>query len=358
MTLDEALSLRVPRVGVWEGDTLAIVALERASARLLVRQMFAAEERPALEQRLVENGVVIGATHRACDFVWVFDDEHCSVVQLDVGITAEAIGRDFVIGGRRCRISDIVHVISFVDRGDIAHRGVKLRLADGSEPVVAEERDPAPSIDPTYGRQNLEIDAGWIVILGRELAANLGVPHHDELWDRVTPAPPRPRRTSSTDAVLDGLIEAYLRWDEPARVAKREALAAAKARRDQVILDLAYIESGQRGDVPMDVAVAKMAEHFAGRIERETADLGPFAPIHQPLPEIENGGYIALDLKGRDDGTRALELHVESPSGERMAHELLREGTSSEIVRFLRSPALPEELLPLMERLTDATRDR
>jgi hypothetical protein len=160
----------------------------------------------------------------------------------------------------------------------------------------------------------------------------------------------------ATDALLNGLIDAYVRWDDSDRVAACEAREAAVARRDAAILDLAYIESGQRGDAPMDVAVAKMAAHFAARIERDVPDVGTFAPIHQPLPEIENGGYIALDLKPADSA-RVLELRVESPSGEHTSNEVLRSGSTAELVRYLRAAAFPGQLVPIMQRLTEATRE-
>jgi len=143
-----------------------------------------------------------------------------------------------------------------------------------------------------------------------------------------------------------------------AQLASGERARADESRkRDAEILALAYIQSGQRGDAPLDVALRKMADYFAGRIEQEVAGSGAIAPIHQSLPELKNGGYIALDLKALDGAMRALELGVESPSGENKAVEVVRTGTNADLVRFLRSAELPDELIPLMQRLTDATRE-
>ena len=356
--LDAAIEYPGLRIAAWdrsrEGDgQLTIVAIGRDAVTVLTRETVAHADRARVEERLKNRGVLIGSTYRGCPFVWVVDDARFAVVSLDKGhMVTDAFGTDLVVGGQRFRIADVQVVVSFVDTNDIAHRGVKLQLADGREPIVAEERDPGALFDPTYGRQNLELDAGWIVVLGRELATNLGVEHHDELWHRVTP-PARPR----TDRVIEGLMEAYERWEDPDRVAKRQARATAEDARNKVILDQAYIESGQRGDAPMDVAVAKMADYFAGRIEREIAASGPFTSIYQPLPELDNGGYIALDLKPTTGERRLLELRVESPSGENKACEVVRDGTTADLVRFLRSSELVEQLLPLMTKLTDATRE-
>ena len=235
---------------------------------------------------------------------------------------------------------------------------MRVVLTNGDAVTVAEEHDPTPEFDPTYGRINLELDAGWIVMLGRDLAAQLGVVFRDQLGDREVQPPARKRPGhAATDAFLEGLIDAYEHWDDPDRVARREAREAAVRKRDQVLLELAYIESGQRGDTPMDIAVAKMAAHFAARIERDVPDVGAFAEIHQPLPEIENGGYIALDLKPAASGGRVLELRVESPSGEHTASEVVRTGSTVELVRYLRAAGFPDHLLPIMQRLTDATSD-
>lgn len=349
MTLQAALAQRGPRVAAWDsadgGNALTIVALARDRASVIARETIPRGERAAVERTLAEHGIVIGATHRECGFVWVCNDEYLVVVQLGVGIVLEALRSDLVIAGRYVRVREVEAIQSFVDRAEAGHRGVRVVLKGGDAVTFAEER---------IARS--EADAGWIAVLGRDLAAQLGVVHRDELSGRDY-QPPKQRGDADTDAFIEGLIDAYVHWDDPDRVARREAREAAVRARDAVILDLAYIESGQRGDAPMDVAVAKMAAHFAGRVERDVPDVGTFAAIHQPLPEIENGGYIALDLKPADGGTRVLELRVESPSGEHTASEVVRTGSTADLVRYLRATTLPDLLLPIMQRLTAATSD-
>jgi uncharacterized protein YjbI with pentapeptide repeats len=362
MTLDAALAQRRPRVAAWDGgdlgNVLSIVAVERNDAKVIARESVPLPERSAVERRLAQHGIPIGATHRGCDFVWVCDDEHLTVVQLDAGITLEALGADLVIAGRRVEIREVAAILSFVDRDDIGHRGVRVVLINGDAVTFAEEHDPTPAVDPAYGRMNLELDAGWIVMLGRDLAARLVVVHRDELWDReIQPPAAKQPGDAATDAFVEGLIDAYQHWDDPDRVAQREARDAAVRKRDEAILELAYIESGQRGDAPMDVAVAKMAVHFAGRIEREVPDAGTFTAIHQPLPEIENGGYVALEIEPVEGSGRVLELRVESASGEHTASEVLRTGSTAGLVRYLRAAAFPDQVVPLIEQLTEATRE-
>ncbi len=359
--LDAALALPGPLVAAWdrscEGDgLLTVVAITRDTATVIAREKVREAERAQLEQRLTDQGIHIGSTFRGCDFVWVVDGGLCAVVKVDGGVVAEALGAHLVVAQRRVNIHNIEAVVSFVDSADLAYRGVKIQLTDGTELIVAEQRDQAPSFDPTYGRQNLELDAGWIVALGHDVATNLGVVHHDELWHRVR-QPVRPRPDRGSDQRIEGLIDAYNRWDDPDRVTKRRARAAAVEARDKVILDQAHIESGQRGDTPMDIAVAKMGAYFAGRIDVELAPEETFATISQPLPEIDNGGYIALDLKPVAGERRSLQLRVESPSGQNQRSEVVREGSNTEIAGFLRSAELVERLLPLMEKLTEATRD-
>lgn len=95
-----------------------------------------------------------------------------------------ADGRDGVLelaSGAVVRKADARRVVSFLDEEDIAHRGVAVELRDGSRVVVAEERDTSSYCDPTYGMDNVMLDAAWATFLGRDLKAWLGVEHTDEL---------------------------------------------------------------------------------------------------------------------------------------------------------------------------------
>jgi hypothetical protein len=357
MSLEAALAQRGRRVGAWAssvgGDFLSIVAVEYHDAKVIAREKIAHAGRSAIERRLEQHGIPIGATCAGCDFVWVCTDEQLAVVRLGAGITLEALGADLVIAGRHVEMRDVAGVQWFFNH-DVTHRGVRVWFANGDALTIAEQHDP---IDPARNLDSFTLGADWIFRLSQDLAVRLGVALHDETWEGVVrPPAPRSPADAGTDALIDGLVDAHLHWDDPDRVAQRKAREGAREARDSAILDLAYIESGQRGDAPMDVAVAKMAVHFAGRIDRDVPDVGPFAPIRQPLPEIENGGYIALDIKPVETGGCVLELRVESPSGGHTACEVLRGGSTADLARYLREPTLPDKLVPIMERLTEAAR--
>jgi hypothetical protein len=103
------------------------------------------------------------------------------VWQQGEGLKLERTDGEIKLSARSVPLSAVRGVVSFYDEDDYGHRGVQLELEDGQRVVVVEERDAAAELDPTYGRMNLDIDGGWIVYLGRELAACLGVPHQDEL---------------------------------------------------------------------------------------------------------------------------------------------------------------------------------
>jgi hypothetical protein len=353
--LQAALTRPGPRIAAWDrfsanASALRIVALEGGRADVIARENIAPGKRAAIEQQLREHGIAMGATYRTCGFVWVIDERRAGVWKLGDGVTLEAGDGHVRVAGLVLRAADICEVVSFCDDDNMGHRGVRLVLDGSASVVAAEERDETPRFDPSYGRTNLEIDGGWIVYLGRELAAHLGVPHRDELWGTVTPPPSAPPAGDpATTALVDGLIEAFWRYDDPDRVAAREEREAEKDARDASILELSYIRSGQRGGLPVDVAVRKMLDYFAG----ELAKVPDTRTGRQPLPELDNGGYMVLSL-----ANDALVLEAESPSGENKASETVRRGTPAELVAFLRSPGSVGTVVALMERLTEVVRDR
>mgnify|MGYP001546421310 CR=1 FL=1 len=60
-------------------------------------------------------------------------------------------------------------------------REVRLILNDENHLVVAKELDCMPSIDFTYGWDQLVCDSSWAVDLGSALAKDLGVPYIDQI---------------------------------------------------------------------------------------------------------------------------------------------------------------------------------
>lgn len=356
MTLEHALTQNSPKVAAWNrsvsnANALKLIDVSPGKAEVLVRETVSGAARADLERRLLEHGVLTGATWRRSRIVWVVGPRKVAIWEIGKGLVVEGVGATIVLQGKPLAVSELSAVVSFHDEVDYAIRGITFRLRNGTEVVAVREHDEVAAMEPAYGLDHLLVDGGWITHLGRELAATLGLEHDDQLTGQVTPAPPR--MTPDTERLVEGLVESFYRWDEPDRVAARAALADEKEREQKKILELAWLRSGQRGSDPLDVAISKMADFFAGRIEAEAPTTGPMDRLAQPLPEIENGGYVVLEFIAADGGSRLLELRVESASGENKAAELLRRGTNAELVRSLRSPSLATTVIPLIERLTE-----
>jgi hypothetical protein len=182
MTLEQALAYPGELLAAWDhaGDeTLVIYAIADGRLDRLAVQTMNQDERAAHSEELARRGVRVGATDGPSQFVWTKDGDF--TIWSLTGVVA--CGRDGVItaGDREVARGDVSRVISFLDRDSLGHRGVKVLTRAGGDVVVVEEEDPAAALDPTYGMDNVMIDAAWATYLGRDLAAWLGVPHVDEL---------------------------------------------------------------------------------------------------------------------------------------------------------------------------------
>lgn len=187
MTVEEALNQPGPLLGVWDiGGTpaaLCVYALPLAGRphRLLAREDRAEADKEATLGELRRRGIRVAFAFGAGEFVWSKED----------GFSAWSSSGEEVFSGneRELRLCtghvvekrDVVRVVSFFDDEAWGHRGIQLELGNGSLVVAIEERDRTAEIDPTYGIDNVMIDAAWGTFLGRDLAAWLGVPHRDEL---------------------------------------------------------------------------------------------------------------------------------------------------------------------------------
>ncbi len=185
LTLDEALWQPGERIGAWDAaadghEWLGIYAASDAGVRLLAFERTDAEGRKQRTAELEARGVRIGRTDGG-EYVWALVD-----------------GRDFVAWSSRERLftanrsylhagqdrfpaSDVSCVTSWVDAFDLGHRGVSVERTRQPPVVLVRERDPTSSLDPTYNRDNVAIDAAWASSLGRDLAAWLGVKHENQL---------------------------------------------------------------------------------------------------------------------------------------------------------------------------------
>ena len=71
-------------------------------------------------------------------------------------------------------------MVSFLDLHEWSYRGVRVEPHDGFWHTIAYEDDSIARFDPTYGIDNLIMDAAWATHLGRDLARRFGVEHVDQ----------------------------------------------------------------------------------------------------------------------------------------------------------------------------------
>jgi hypothetical protein len=119
-------------------------------------------------------GATVGRT-----IVWAFDET--GEVWTPNACKATGPRSCWRIGRNGFDVSGCRAVVSFYDKDDYGHRGVRFRQTSGSEFLVIDEHDSTAQLDPTYGLDNLAIDGAWASALGRDLAAWLATTHEDGL---------------------------------------------------------------------------------------------------------------------------------------------------------------------------------
>ena len=184
MSIEQALAYPGELLAVWDrgGLRARLVVCSIADGKLT--EMAATEmseaELAAWRDDLRGRGVRQGATSGVCPFTWSVDVRFTvwSLTETVVDTDGDTI---VTLSGYAVARDDAAGVVSFLDPASLGHRGVKLITRAGAELIVAEEEDPAAELDPTYGIDNVQIDAAWATFMGLDLAAWLGVPHTDEL---------------------------------------------------------------------------------------------------------------------------------------------------------------------------------
>lgn len=182
MTLEQALAYPGELLAVWDharDEALVLYAIADGRLDRLAVQEMNKDERAARTAELAKRGIRAGATDGPSQFVWS-KDGNFTIWSL-TGVVADSEGGVISTGGQQVARGDVTRVVSFLDRNSLGHRGVKVLTRAGGEVVIVDEEDPAATLDPTYGMDNVMIDAAWATFLGRDLAAWLGVPHADEL---------------------------------------------------------------------------------------------------------------------------------------------------------------------------------
>lgn len=162
-------------------DWIGIYRVGSDGATLVAYRSFSSDDRDARRALLREIGLRIGATYQSHEFVWFANRSACCVwSSTDVRMTGT--GLELSLRSGTVHTADVTAVVSFV-ADDYVHRGVRLQLLDGAEPILVDEFDRVAEMDPTYNQDNFALsDAGWVSALGRDFAAWLHVTHRDEAF--------------------------------------------------------------------------------------------------------------------------------------------------------------------------------
>jgi hypothetical protein len=184
MSLEQALLYPGELLAVWDRGglraRLAVCSIADGKLTEMASTEMSDDERVDWSRDLRGRGVRQGATSGVCPFTWSNDGRFTVWSLTDTVVESDDDAITTCDGGVVARV-DVACVISFLDPSSLGRRGVKLITHAEAEIILAEEEDPAAELDPTYGIDNVMIDAAWATFMGLDLATWLGVPHHDEL---------------------------------------------------------------------------------------------------------------------------------------------------------------------------------
>lgn len=184
MSLAQALAYPGELLAVWDRGglrvRLAVCSIADGKLTEMAATEMSEDEHATWRDELRGRGVRQGATSGVCPFTWSADGRFTvwSLTETVVETNGDTI---LTLAGYVVARDDADRVVSFLDPGSLGRRGVKLITRAGAEVIVAEEEDPAAELDPTYGIDNVMIDAAWATFMGLDLSTWLGVPHTDEL---------------------------------------------------------------------------------------------------------------------------------------------------------------------------------
>ncbi len=188
MALEQALSHPGELVAVWDWgareERLLVCSVVDGKLGIMASVEMTQAEREAMAATLRARGVRQGATAGVCPFTWSNDGAFTVWSLTDTVVTSSGDTLR-IAGGARIRKADAARVWTFLD-DSLGHRGVRVVTLSGAPILIAEEEDAAAQLDPTYGMDNVAIDAAWATFLGRDLASWLGVPIVDEMVSSPT----------------------------------------------------------------------------------------------------------------------------------------------------------------------------
>jgi hypothetical protein len=184
MTLEQALDYPGDMVAIWDWgaseEKRLVCSIADGKLTIMASADMSKADRERWSSELTRKGVRQGATSGVAPFYWSADGE-LTVWSLTDTVVTSSGDTIKTAGGARIRKADAASVHTFLDGDSLGHRGVRVVTKGGAEITVAEEEDPAAQLDPTYGMDNVSIDAAWATFMGRDLAAWLGVPHVDDM---------------------------------------------------------------------------------------------------------------------------------------------------------------------------------
>jgi hypothetical protein len=184
MTIEQALDYPGELVAIWDWgateEKLLVCSVADGKLTIMSSRDMSKADRERWTHQLRDKGVRQGATSGVAPFYWSNDGAFTVWSLTDTVVTSSGDTLK-TAGGARILKGDVGRVWTFLDPDSLGHRGVRVVTTSGAAITVAEEEDPAAQLDPTYGMDNVQIDAAWTTFMGRDLAAWLGVPHTDDM---------------------------------------------------------------------------------------------------------------------------------------------------------------------------------
>ncbi len=171
--------------------------------------------------------------YRGCNYLWSIGDRGCTVWNQSCPPALEADAELIKLKEGPCARADLLEVRSFDDAEARDTHGVELALRDGGFLLVASMKLARPA---------------WAIDLARALATYWGLPYRHVVTPGSRAATEASRRVAAEQSarLVDALVDAHARWDDPDRAAAREAREAEQDLRTSVLASRFYLESGQR----------------------------------------------------------------------------------------------------------------
>jgi hypothetical protein len=184
MTLEQALDYPGEMVAIWDWgaseEKLLVCSVADGKLTVMASKEMSKAERETWSAQLRAKGVRQGSTSGVAPFYWSADGAFTVWSLTDTVVTSSGDTLK-TAAGARIRKADAARVWTFLDPDSLGHRGVRVVTRSGAPITIAEEEDPAAQLDPTYGMDNVQIDAARTTFMGRDLAAWLGAPHTDDM---------------------------------------------------------------------------------------------------------------------------------------------------------------------------------